>query len=413
MKSVSDGLSGPILRDVYNSGFGALRTRPANSSQFGEALTVSRTPILELNSSYGFSALRDLSVLSGSGSITQSASTINVNTGTTADSTARLSSAEIGRYIPGYGAEIGVGMLMPELPVGEQQAIWGGIGQNDDNGLYFGIDATGYFVATERGGVVTKTYQQDWNLDRLDGLGRSGFQIDVTAGQIFQIQFTWYGFGQLLFGIIGIVQTQSGFFVQDFIPCHSIKMDGQTSLQTPNLRVFAEVSNGATASNLTARVGGRQYSVVGNYIPKYRFTSDWRAATATDTTVIPLVAFRRKVNFGDRSIKLQGFDAVATGTNHIIEARVNATITGGTWGTPSNHTAAETALESNRTATAVSGGIVIWQSLVSASLGNQAGNLAGEALDFDVPNGQSIALCARTTTGTGTLASAFRMREEW
>jgi hypothetical protein len=37
--------------------------------------------------------------------------------------------------------------------------------------------------------------QNEWNLDRCDGTGPSGYSIDVTKMQMIGIQFTWYGAG--------------------------------------------------------------------------------------------------------------------------------------------------------------------------------------------------------------------------
>ena len=101
--------------NIYTSSYKnlrAIRVMAENETQFGEFLVATRTPILELNSSYGVSRLRDVTTTTGSGSVADGTGTIDVSTGTTASSTARLDSAEVGRYMPGYGAQIGIGVLL-------------------------------------------------------------------------------------------------------------------------------------------------------------------------------------------------------------------------------------------------------------------------------------------------------------
>ena len=386
---------------------GAVRVVHDVESPFGEFLTVSRTPIIELNSSYGLSELRDRQILTGGGTAEANEGEIKISTSATPSSTSKVDSAEVGRYVPGYAAEIGIGVRMPVDPVGNQVCRFGGLGQEDDNGFYFGKDATGYFTAILRNGVETKTYKDNWNKDKMDGTGQSGFNINTNNGNIFQINFTWYGYGAIEYGVVATVEG-----IQRFIVCHVVSGFNQTSVVSPNLRVFGEVSNGGDATNFDLYLGGRQYSIIGRYIPKYRFTGSFRIGTSTTTAITPLVSHRRKTGFNDRSIKMSGFDTLAATNPHLIEVRVGGTLTGPVWETPINHTVTETALESDVTATAITGGIVVWQQIVDGGLGQRTELTAAE-VDFDLPDDAVVTLCARTLTGTGSISSEFRLREAW
>ena len=52
--------------------------------------------------------------------------------------------------------------------------------------------------------VFEKRYPQDqWNIDRLDGTGPSGYLLDATKMQMLMIQYTWYGAGFVDFGVRG------------------------------------------------------------------------------------------------------------------------------------------------------------------------------------------------------------------
>ena len=396
------------IKGAYAKDKRALRVISQNESLFGESKTVQRTPIIELNSSYGTSDLRDIITTTGSGSITAADGEIVMQTGATASSISHLDSAEIGRYIPGYGAEIGIGFRLDALPTGTKDIMWGGQDSDEENGFFFGHDATGLYVALERNGSMTKTYQSSWNIDKFDGTGLSGITIDPTRGNIYQVEFSWYGYGQIIFGISGVVGNK-----QTFIPCHQISNFASTSVLSPNLRLHIELNNNDDAENLKAYVGGRQYSIIGNYIPKFRFTGQWRTSVNTSTTVIPLISFRRKTAFNDRSIKLQGYDAIVSTQPCILEIRIGGTLTNASYVNPTNYIASETALETDISATAITGGNVIWSQLLEAGQNKNSANLTAKEVDFDIPNGQIVTMCARTVSGSGTIIPTFRMREEW
>jgi len=52
--------------------------------------------------------------------------------------------------------------------------------------------------------VFERRYPQDqWNIDRLDGTGPSGYLLDPTKMQMLMIQYTWYGAGFVDFGVRG------------------------------------------------------------------------------------------------------------------------------------------------------------------------------------------------------------------
>ena len=48
--------------------------------------------------------------------------------------------------------------------------------------------------------VETEWNQSDWNLDRCDGTGKSGYTIDPTKMQMFYMDYSWYGAGFIRWG---------------------------------------------------------------------------------------------------------------------------------------------------------------------------------------------------------------------
>lgn len=396
----------------------AVRTSEENHSQFGETVTAKRNTVFHINSSYGTSVLRDRETVSGSGSIISSGGKITLSTGNTAGSVANLDSVESGVYISGFGGQIGIGVRIGSDPTGNQEARWGGLTFDTQNGFYFGMDANGLYVARRSGGVESqKTYKSSFNIDPLDGSGRSGIDLSVDSGIIYEINFTWYGYGQILFGIVAVpsnnIYKNGAPLIQTFIPCHSMKIDGEVSTESPSFKIHTEVSNGSDATGFSIDVGGRQYSILGEYNPNYRYVSDYKVNVPTSTTEIPLISFRRKTSFSDRSILLEGFESIVTTEPCLLQIRVDATLTDAVFDTSTNHTASEISVESDTSATSFSGGIVIWQQLVSAGTNKNIGVLTSGGSRLNIPDDKIVTLTAMTLSGTGAITPLFRIREEW
>lgn len=51
--------------------------------------------------------------------------------------------------------------------------------------------------------VDVKIPQSQWNIDRCDGTGQSGFNIDLTKMQMFYVDYSWYGAGFIRWGFRG------------------------------------------------------------------------------------------------------------------------------------------------------------------------------------------------------------------
>jgi hypothetical protein len=52
--------------------------------------------------------------------------------------------------------------------------------------------------------VETRIPQSQFNIDKIDGTGPSGFNIDLTKMQMFYIDYSWYGAGFIRWGVRGI-----------------------------------------------------------------------------------------------------------------------------------------------------------------------------------------------------------------
>jgi hypothetical protein len=65
---------------------------------------------------------------------------------------------------------------------------------------YRGISSASVIVSK----TVEKRYiQSSWNLDKMDGTGYSGYNIDLNRMQMFYIDYSWYGAGAIRWGMRG------------------------------------------------------------------------------------------------------------------------------------------------------------------------------------------------------------------
>lgn len=91
--------------------------------------------------------------------------------------------------------------------------------------------------------------QEEWNLDRCDGTGPSGYEIDVTKMQMIGIQFTWYGAGFIDWMLRG----PDG----NYVFCHRLKgnnLNTEAYMRTGNLPVRYEVINESARSRLNGAI---------------------------------------------------------------------------------------------------------------------------------------------------------------
>ena len=115
--------------------------------------------------------------------------------------------------------------------------------------------------------------QSQWNIDKLDGTGPSGYKMDSTKMQMLMIQYTWYGAGFIDYGVRG----QNG----NYIFCHRI-MNNNANYQ-------AYMRTG----NLPARyqaVNDTPYQILSANSTSYNFTginSSDTTFTITDSTQFP------------------------------------------------------------------------------------------------------------------------------
>lgn len=98
--------------------------------------------------------------------------------------------------------------------------------------------------------VDTKFVQSSWNIDKCDGTGASGFNLDLTRMQMFYADYTWYGAGAIRFGF----KNNRG----EVIYCHRIpnnNLNTESFMRSGNLPARYETNTLPASTILTATLG--------------------------------------------------------------------------------------------------------------------------------------------------------------
>jgi hypothetical protein len=347
---------------------------------------------------------------SGSGTSTaynanQSSQTISVGA-TTAGSRVRQTRMRF-NYQPGKSQFV----LMTFNMHGNVSGITKREGQFDaQNGLFLELDGTDVkFVRrtyTSGASVDNAVAQSSWNIDPMDGTGRSGITLDFTKTQILMFDYEWLGVGRVRMGFVidGLI-----FYAHEFLNTNSLDVVYMT---TPNLPLRSEIVNDGTgvAADLTQicsvviSEGGSEDT--GSL--RHASTNGTHVDAAAENTDYAILGIRLKSGYLGAAIKIIKAALQVQTASHQIEwtLKLNPTVAG----TFTYSGLAQSALEVARGATAntVTGGYDIDGDFLD-SASNAGGGAGGK--DALVSNAirlgslidgtpDEIVLCARPIGGS-------------
>lgn len=153
--------------------------------------------------------------------------------------------------------------------------------------------------------VINWTYQEDFNVDKLDGTGPSRMQINPGTGNVCQITYHWLGFGNFTYSV---ENPQNG----RFIICHREKYANANivlSMSTPSMPIEFSIQSITSSTPMSLRIGsvcGYVEGESGLDGPEYsvRGTKRWRTTPFRpknyDQNILSLVngrIFRGQSNF--------------------------------------------------------------------------------------------------------------------
>jgi len=274
-----------------------------------------------------------------------------------------------------------------------------------ENGIFLEQDGTTINLVRRSyvsGSVVdTKIAKANWNVDKLDGNGESGYTLDLSKAQIFWVDLEWLGVGSV----------RCGFVIDGkFIVCHTFHHANLITgvyMSTATLPIRYEITNtAATASESTLKQICSTVISEGGYEKKVKpLVVRMTTAKTVGTNIIPLISVRLASDKLDSVVLLKSFDVlpIATSlTTFEILLIKNPTLTSASY-----DTTAFTNIDFDLAATALSGGTIL-QSFYVPSSNQVRGNLnVEEDYNFGFQLGRTIGgtsdvftVAARTLSGT-------------
>jgi hypothetical protein len=144
------------------------------------------------------------------------------------------------------------------------------------------------------GSYLRRVPQDQWNVDKCDGTGASGFNIDTSKTQLAWIDFQWLGVGRVRCGFV-----HDGNFITAHEYYHSNVLP-EVYIANPNLPVRCEILNTGTTSGGSMDQICSTVASEGGYIESgidFSVTSPKRTTPTAGQTRFPLMAIRLKNSF--------------------------------------------------------------------------------------------------------------------
>lgn len=246
---------------------------------------------------------------------------------------------------------------------------------DDKNGIYFeqtgdGVLSLNLRTNTSGSPVETKVIQANWNVDKCNGTGASGYNLDITKTQFLFIDFTWLGLGRVRCGFL-----VNGKYIvaNEFLTSNTLTVP---YMATPNLPIRCEIFNtGATTGGSFNQICSTVISEGGDADAG----QDWSTLNSSLRTIatgatLPLIAIRLKNNFqtylNRMFIRLQDFSIYSVKeplTYKVIKLPNISYLTGATW--TSVHT--NSGVEFSVDAVSNTNGYVYGSGFVSAAVSNR------------------------------------------
>lgn len=370
-------------------------------TEFNDLTVVDRTNQVDLSSEYPLSERNDIFTTGVSHIAADSKYRIRANA-----STESLETVERLRYIPGYMAEAGIALQIPEAPTGDQEVRWGYWDGSD--GAYFGWDSTDLFIETQRGGTRQgKVYKEDWS-----GSTHDGFEQNLKDGVVTRLILALYDYGHVRFQMF---QRNKDREISS-TNLHRESPLGNTTLSKQNLPIRVEVDNPDT-TDFDVFVGGRQMTIRGQFDPTARLNGEFRTdVSLSGTTWVPIMSLRKKAAFDNIGAGFFDVDVIAT-EDVFLQIRSDAGSTTDTdYQTPSNTDAGETAVEVDLSPTAsITDGFKRYSTIFKGGTGAQS--TVGQVLEIDLEykRERPVTYFMRTTGAAGGTLDAIQTnwREQW
>ena len=217
-------------------------------SSFGEVKTITPEPQIELSYKYGINKYLLNTEITGNASITTEDAQAKMIVQNTGDKVV-LTSKKFAKYYAGQGINARFGWVSEDITSGVRELV--GYGTEND-GVFIGSDGTEFATFRKKDGVLVTEPRSVFSVDKLDGTGPSGVTIDITKGNVYQIQFQWHGYGILKFYV---QKPRTGKFLL-FHVMEYTNLFSTVSVTNPVFPFYASIENITNNTTQTMKLGG-------------------------------------------------------------------------------------------------------------------------------------------------------------
>jgi hypothetical protein len=372
---------------------------------FGEQLVAQQTPEIQLVYSHGLNTEILMQTNTGSGVSTVANSFLNVATTGTVG-TCLVKSKNTIVYTAGVGVQAMFSAIFTVGTGNTKQHI--GMANSQD-GFLMAYENGVFGIIYRRNNVDTFIPQSTFSEDKIDGTGKSLFNIDVTKGNLFKIEFQYLGVGDIFFYCKNDTDNT-------FINFHVIRYTNQnitTSVLAPYYKAWIYVENtGNPTAIVTLKSASFSASHQGKKITRGKLTPirNTKTGVTTETNIFS-VRSRPTINGVTNFIPCQlnkiSLGSSAGNATSVVRLILNATL----GGTPSfvNVSTTNSVLQKDTAGTTVTGGT----ELLSFSLpinGEKELDLSDYGIDLE-PN-DTLTIAGSTTNGTSFNCS-LSFKELW
>jgi len=357
-----------MLADKYGNlagGTGGTSVDGFGRMRVGEPLT-----IFESYNRFGISNTRWNYVTTGNASVTfaNTEGCVHMTIDTGASDSILYETKKVFPYQPGKSLLIMMSTTFAEPKANLTQRL-GFYGAN--NGVYLEeTDDTAYLVLRSQstGTVVNNSISQtNWNVDKFDGTGPSGYTLDLSKSQIFWSDIEWLGVGSVRTGFIIDGQMHIAHVF------HHANLDVSTYMTTACLPLRYEIFNTGTTTSqsLMRKICSTVLSEGGyNQVSLSRSVSNpIRGKNLEDDIKNPMVSLRLRAGRLDAVVvpsMIDFYGIQATAFKYYIIRNVTS-LTGASWQNISG-----SSVEYDLSATALTGGEVVFEGLFKGQSASQS-----------------------------------------
>ena len=391
-------------------------------SPFGDLLSAEQNTISDHSHTYTEHPEAWYDVTAGTGSITylQNESSVLLDTGGTGSGASAVRQSHLYHpYQPGTGNLIEMTIVMGDVGKANVRRRWGYF--DDDNGIFFELDGTTLYAvirssaADGSSAVDTRVAQADFSDNKLDGSSTRPFTWNPLNMNLMWFDYQWLGAGKVRMGMI--TEWGEKRVGHTFENANNLT---QVYMRTGTLPIRLEVTNtGIASGNSQMRFACATVKALGNIS---RNTTRHTAVVAARKSIAdtdgekPIMSLRAATTYqGIRNSVISNLVGLSIGNNaafqYVIRIRRDPSVLTGAVFAP--HDTTNSAVEVDTTATAVSGGEIIWSRIGSASAvsdynvltdngGIELFNIAQFILEGDNTTQQTLSISIQVIeTGTG------------